>query len=598
MIFADRPVDPHSFANTQEVVHDHLDLKFKLDFEAKVIHGTATLRLVYAKPTQQLVLDTRDLIIDRVFEPVSGENLSFELGPEQAYLGRALKIDLGGKQPQQVAISYHSQPQAAALQWLAPSQTTSKKLPFLFTQSQAILARTWIPCMDSPGVRVTFNASVDAPKGIRVIMGAKHTQEDMGKGHFEFAMPYSIPPYLIALAAGELEFKAMSKRTGVYAEPAVVEKAAWEFADAEKMIEATESIYGPYDWERWDILVLPPSFPFGGMENPMLTFATPTVIAGDRSLVSLLAHELAHSWSGNLVTNATWNDFWLNEGTTTYTEARIMEVLLGPDFANMHRALGQQDLRETVQDMSKSPDDTHLFLNLKDRDPDDGMTDIAYEKGANFLTVLEHHFGREKWDAFLKNYFRSNAFSTITTEAFLKQLKEGLFKDHPEDWQKLKVEDWVFGPGIPDNLVQTSNPLGKATDEALAALKAGKAPAELETKGWITQQWLDFIRNLPEMDNGQMKALDDAFNFSKSGNSEILFAWVMRAIPADYQAAYPAMEHFLTHMGRRKFLKPIYQELMKHERTQALAKSIYAKARDGYHPISVTSLDPVLDFKP
>lgn len=604
-LLADPLRDAHSFGNPAAVSHDQLELDLKLDFQARVIHGKVGLRLVYRQEKADvLTLDTRDLTILAVSDE-AGNSLPFSLGEERPFMGRPLNIQLHGGKPKSVVISYHSSPGAAALQWLSPQQTTSGKLPFLFTQSQAILARTWIPCIDSPGVRVTYSARVEAPVGIEVVMGARRVQRQAETGVFHFEMPFSIPPYLIALGAGELQFQAMSERTGVYAEPAVLAKAAAEFADAEKMILAAESLYGPYDWERFDILVLPPSFPFGGMENPMLTFATPTVIAGDKSLVSLLAHELAHSWSGNLVTNATWNDFWLNEGTTTYIESRIMEVLYGQDFMRMHVALGQEDLRETVAEMAGSPRDTHLLLDLAGRDPDDGMSDIAYEKGANFLRMLENHFGRPRFDAFLKSYFRRNAFQSITTASFLQQLRSELFADPqapqasqaPRAWQDLQVDAWVMGPGLPSNLVVYDNPLARSVDAANARLAAGAAPAELATHGWITQQWIDFIRSLQNLDAAKMATLDAHFAFSSSGNAEILFAWFMRAIPASYEPAYPALEKFLTSMGRRKFLKPLYQELMKQPSTVPLARKIYQKARGGYHSIAVTTLDAILDPK-
>ena len=421
--------DVHSYGNMDQVRTTHLSLELALDFEKKVINGVNTLSLAYDKEHKgelDLYLDTRDLTVSSVADS-AGKALRFSLGPDEGFMGQRLAIKLGDQRPEKVRIVYTTSPDAGAVQWLSPRQT-STGIPFLFTQSQAILARSWFPCMDSPGVRVTYDATIRVPKGMTVVMSARHGKHEAHKGIFNFEMPFAIPPYLIALAAGKLSFKAISDRTGVYAEPAVLEKAAWEFADMEKMVKAAEAIYGPYDWERWDTIVLPPSFPFGGMENPMLTFATPTLIAGDRSLVSVMAHELAHSWSGNLVTNATWADFWLNEGFTTYFERRIVEAIYGKDIADMQKLLGQRDLIRFWEELKTSaPADSILHIDLNERDPDEGFSDIPYEKGANFLLVLETHFGRKTFDAFLKKYFQSHTFKSITTEAFLIYLEKELF---------------------------------------------------------------------------------------------------------------------------------------------------------------------------
>src|SRR5262245_32676960 len=401
--------DVHSFGNAREVRPTHLSLDLTLRFDSKTILGVTELTLDYTGQPQFLDLDTRDLKINRVSDAATGGALTFALDPPVPYLGQRLHITLPRPPPQRVKIEYETSPGASALQWLDPPQTTSKRLPFLFTQSEAVHARSWIPTMDSPGVRVTYDAVVHVPPGRRAVMSAAHLEEEQDKGVYRFRMAQPIPSYLIALAAGEIAFRPLSPRTGVYAEPAVADPAAWEFADTEKMVQVAERLYGPYRWERYDLIVLPPSFPYGGMENPRLTFATPTVIAGDRSLVDVVAHELAHSWSGNLVTNATWEDFWLNEGFTTYIENRIVEEIYGRDVAEMELLLAQRELKENIADPKTKPEDTRLHLDLHGRDPEEGMTDIAYQKGADLLRVLEKRFGREKFDGFLRRYFDANA---------------------------------------------------------------------------------------------------------------------------------------------------------------------------------------------
>jgi leukotriene-A4 hydrolase len=588
--------DIHSFGNSEEVRPTHLALDLTLDFAAKTMTGTADLTLAYAgtAPVKELRLDTRDLRIKSVTGD-DGKPLAFSLGANTPHLGQPLQIALPTPAPKRVRISYATSPEASALQWLEPRQTTSGALPFLLTQSQAIHARSWIPLMDSPGVRVTYEAVVRVPKGITAVMSAEHLSHDPAQGVFRFRMPQPIPAYLIALAAGEIAFRPLSSRTGVYAEPAVVDKAASEFADVEKMVQATEALYGPYAWGRWDTIVLPPSFPFGGMENPRLTFATPTIIAGDRSLVNVMVHELAHSWSGNLVTNATWSDFWLNEGFTTYIENRVTEVLYGREIAEMLQLLGQRDLRQEVIDVDKAhPGDSKLYLSLEGRDPDEGMTEVAYEKGANFLRVLEKHFGRPALDAFLRSYFEAHKFQSMTTARFLELLKRDLFKGDEALWKTLRVEEWVHQPGVPSNIVVPSSTRAEATRAAaLEFTKTGTLTGV--RKDWVTVEWLEFLNSLEKpLPAERLRALDEAFAFSRSGNSEILFAWLLHVVRSSWEPAYPALESFLTRQGRRKFLKPLYEAMMENPATQDLARRVYGKARPGYHPISTATIDKIV----
>ena len=387
---SDSNKDPHSFSNPEQVKVRHLDLDLEVSFEKKTLEGSATLTVEHVAGNSDvpLVLDTQDLKITRV-EAAQGSGsfqpAHFKLGKPDKILGSSLTIQLP-LTADRVRIHYASSPTAAALQWLTPTQTAGKKHPFLFSQSQAIYARTWIPLQDTPSVRMTYTATIRTPRELRALMSAENDPQAARSGEYHFKMTQPIPSYLIALAVGDLEFKPLGSRTGVYAEPSIAGKAAKEFEDTEKMLVATEKLYGPYRWGRYDLLVLPPSFPYGGMENPRLTFATPTIIAGDKSLVSLVAHELAHSWSGNLVTNATWSDFWLNEGFTTYVTQRIIEAVYGPDRAAMEGVLEHQELMELLKTLPEP--DQILHIDLTGRNPEDGVTDIPYAKGAGFLAAL------------------------------------------------------------------------------------------------------------------------------------------------------------------------------------------------------------------
>jgi len=587
--------DPHSFANTGFPYVVSVDLDLTADFAAKTLRGRARLKTEGAG--EALVLDTRGLTIRSV--SASGKPLPFSLGETKGVLGAPLSVAVKGAADLTVDIEYETAPDAAALQWLAPPQTAGKKLPFLFTQGQAILTRTWIPTQDSPGRRQRYTAAIHVPAGMRAVMSAEdvsqpNERDAAGLSVYRYKMDHPIPPYLIALAVGDIAFKPIGTRTGVYAEPSVVARAAAEFVEVDQMIAAAEKLYGAYRWGRYDLLVLPPSFPFGGMENPTLTFATPTVLAGDRSLVSLVAHELAHSWSGNLVTNATWNDFWLNEGFTTYIEQRIMEELRGKPYADMHRQLGRQDLAQGIADAGgPQAADTRLQLDLTGRDPDEGTTNIPYEKGAAFLQTVDSVVGRERLDAWLRAYFDQFAFQPMTSERMVAFMHEKLLR--PGEAEKIDINAWIHDPGLPANAPVINGVLFAAVDKQVEAWKGGAAPASLTTKAWSTQEWLHFLQSLPAaIDTSKLAALDKAFGFTRSGNSEILCEWLQIAIRNRYEPAFPAVDGFLTSQGRRKYLRPIYAELVKTDWGTKMARDIYKRARPTYHSVSSGAIDQIV----
>jgi leukotriene-A4 hydrolase len=588
--------DPHSYSHPDEVAVEHLKLDLTVDFNRRQLSGRASLRLNNKTGADRLFLDTRDLNVQRVLLD-GGTEARFNLGEAKEFLGSPLEIQIT-PQTQWVHVDYSTSPEAAALQWLDPQQTAGGRYPFLLTQSQAILARTWIPLQDSPGVRFTYEATIRVPKDLLAVMSAENPAQKNAQGVYQFRMPQAIPSYLMALSVGELEFRPLGPNSGVYAETPVIELAAWEFADTPRMIAAAEKLYGPYRWGRYDLLVLPPSFPFGGMENPRLTFVTPTLLARDRSLVSLIAHELAHSWSGNLVTNSTWNDFWLNEGFTTYFESRIMESLYGKEYADMLAVLGRQDLQREIDDKGADSPDTHLFLSLAGRDPDEGTSDIAYEKGALFLRMLEQAVGREKFDRFLRTYFDTFAFQSMDTRRFVEYMKQNLLGGDEARAAQLQLDAWIYGPGVPANEPQIRSAAFARVDQAVAAFGQGTPPASLQTTGWTTHHWLHFLRNLPKpLTREQMASLDEAFKLSQSNNSEILTEWLLRSIENRYDAAYPALERFLTSMGRRKFLRPLYTEMAKTPEGAEMALRIYEKARPGYHSVSRGTIDEVLGWR-
>jgi leukotriene-A4 hydrolase len=587
--------DTQTFSRPEEVAVDHLNLELSVDFTSHRLTGRATYRLVHHAPAPHVVLDTRDLDIRRV--TVDGAEAHFRLSDEVRYLGRALEIELPAS-ARSVSIDYSTRPGAEAVQWLSPEQAGSGSA-FLYTQSETTMARTWVPCQDTPGVRMTYDATIRVPPQFLALMSAENPTAKRSDGVYRFHMPQAVPSYLLALAVGDLSFHAFDNRSGVYALPTVIERAAWELADTPKMIGAAEQLYGPYRWGRYDLLILPASYPLGGMENPRLTFATPTILAGDRSLVSLVAHELAHSWSGNLVTNATWSDFWLNEGFTVYVERRIMEALSGKDTATMLAVLGRHELDETIAELGAESPDTRLVLDINGRDPETVVSRIAYEKGALFLTTIEASVGRPRFDAWLRSYFDHFAFQSIETAQFLDYLNRQLLDTSPGLAGSLRLDAWIHGTGVPSNAVVLHATPFTAVDHEVAAFRAGKSAAELSTSGWNTQQWLRFLLALPEtLSLERMADLDATFHFTTSANSEILSTWLLRCVDERYRAADPALQEFLTHVGRRKMVKPLYQALARTPAGTEAALRIYAEARPLYHAMTRNAIDQLLDWRP
>ncbi len=590
--------DPHSFSRHDLVQVNHLDLELTVNFKEKILEGFATLtyKKVDAEATQ-LSLDTRDLKIKRI-SAVNGSKtpkLNWHFGQNHSLLGTELIIDLP-HDGSPIKIQYETMPQASGLQWLTPEQTSGEQ-PYLFSQSQAIHARSWIPLQDTPAVRVTYDARVKVKRPVKPVLSADNNDQAGADGFFEFSMQQAIPSYLIAIAVGDIEHQQISKHVTIYAEPPVTEAAAYEFAETENMIEATEALYGPYRWGQYDLLILPPSFPFGGMENPKLSHITPTVIAGDRSLDSLIAHELAHSWSGNLVTNALWQDAWLNEGFTTYIEARIVDAVHGEDRMIMEAALAYEALLAKMKTM---PVDQQKLINPTfSIDPDDYFSAVTYDKGRFFLEWMEQQVGRTVFDGFLNGYFNHYAFQSITTAEFIDYLKLHLIKKHPKKITVEQVNTWLTEPGIPTFFNPPTTAKFSTIDSLVAAWLGGnKSLQNIDVSKWTTQEWLHFLRALPkELSLTQLAALDQAFNLTQRQNSEIAHDWLLISINNQYEAAYGRLIDYLSNIGRVKLIKPLYEALMSNPSLHNLANNIYQKARAGYHPIATSQIDKIVDYQ-
>jgi aminopeptidase N len=588
--------DPQSYARPLEARVTHVALDLKADFAARRIAGTATLDVQSKPDAKAIVLDSKGLEIKSVADG-EGRPLRFTLGGADPNLGAPLTVEHGGAK--RIRITYVSAPEAEALQWLTPEQTAGKKHPFLFSQGQAILNRSWIPTQDSPGIRQTWEARIVVPEPLRAVMSGERLTPDgepaEGGGRaYRFRMNHPVAPYLIAIAAGDIAFQDLGPRTGVYAEPATIKAAAAELVDTEKMVAAAEKLYGPYRWGRYDMIVLPPAFPYGGMENPTLTFLTPTFLAGDRSLVGLVAHELAHSWSGNLVTNAVWPDSWLNEGFTSYFENRIMEALYGPGRAGMEAALSFADMESALTELGATAPGTRL--HNPDETTEGGASGIVYDKGALFLRTMERIAGRERFDSWLRSYFERHAFQPMTSALFLADLRANLVKGDKALEEKLRLDEWVYKPGLPANAARPDPKAFAAVDSVLDNVKGGApAPAALWS-GWTTAERLRFLNGLPrQLPPERLAELDRALGLNQSRNAEVLFAWLQLALANRYQPAVPATERFLMAMGRRKFVAPLFETLAgQGEWGRPIAARIYAVARPTYHSVTTGTVDKTM----
>ena len=587
--------DIHSYARPLEARVHHVALDLTVDFDARRIGGTATLDIDRKPDAKEIVLDDKGLEIQSITDG-SGQPLQYKVGASDPNLGAPLAIALR-PDTKRIAIRYKSAPDSGALQWLTPQQTAGKKHPYLFSQGQSIENRSWIPTQDSPGIRQTWEATIRVPPALTAVMSAPKSAEPITQGGervFKYRMPHSVAPYMIAIAVGDLQFRSLGPRSGVWTEPAMLDSAAAELADTEKMIDAAEKLFGPYPWGRYDMVVLPPSFPFGGMENPTLTFLTPTFIAGDKSLVSLIAHELAHSWSGNLSTNATWADFWLNEGTTTYATYRIVEAIYGPKVAAQQFALGIDDLNGAIEENGgPTGPDTRLHIDLAGRNPDDGATDIPYEKGAAFLRTIETAVGRDRFDAWLKGWFDRHKFQPVTSAVFLADLRQHLVKGDKGLEDRLMLDRWVYQPGLPPNMVQPDPQAFAEVDRAVAAFASGGAPDTGTWSRWTTHERLRFLNKLPrKLPAARLDALNAAFRLNDIGNMEVRYAWLDLAVANRYDPAVPSLERFLTSQGRRKFVRPLIKALAEDSSWgRPIAARIYARGRPLYHPMVTRELD-------
>ncbi|TKY50594.1 Leukotriene A-4 hydrolase-like [Spatholobus suberectus] len=595
------PVDPHSFTDSSHPPTTHISLSLYLDFASSSIHASAlfSLQTPHSGPFS---LDTRALTIHSVLDPQTNTALPFTLSDPDPIKGSHLSLSLSNHAS--FLITYTTSPSSSALQWLLPPQTFNKSHPFVYTQCQAIHARAVFPCQDTPAVRVLYSARLNIPSELSAVMAARHVERrppkndeaagvpcgwcSQGRVVEEFAMEQAVPPYLFAFAVGELGSREVGPRTRVYAEavPPVLDSAAKEFARTEDMIREGERLFGAYEWERFDLLVLPPSFPYGGMENPRMVFLTPTIIKGDATGAQVVAHELAHSWTGNLITNKSNEHFWLNEGFTTYAERRIVEAVQGEQRAALNIGIGWRVWNEDIERFKDNLEFTKLKTNQEGIDPDDVYSRVPYEKGFHFLWRIERQVGRPAFDEFLKKYIATFKFKSIDTDTFIDFLRANI----PGIENQIDLVLWTEGTGIPPDAYEPDSSVYKTIVSLANEFINGTMPRKDEVADWQGQEWELYLNSLPKsIEASQVITLDSRYKLSESKDYEVKVSFLQRAISCGCKTYYDEVEKSLKGVGRMKYLRPLYTALVKgsgKEDDKVFAKRLFSEARECYHPIA------------
>eukprot|EP00803_Ostreobium_quekettii_P007760 evm.model.scf_79.1 EVM.evm.TU.scf_79.1 scf_79:2120-8772(+) len=620
--------DPVSQSNFRQIVVTHSEYELDVDFATKKIEGFAQLTAAVKEDgCKQLVMDTRDLTILRtcILLTEDEQAADFSLGPADKVMGSSLTVELPGnlKNGQQVVVGVHfeTSPESTAMQWLEPAQTAGGEHPYLFTQCQAIHARSFVPCQDSPGAKMTYTATVRVPEQLTALMSAVPVESKWASGfsilqdkpghqtfHFEQKIP--IPPYLLALVVGQLESRELGPRTRVWSEPSVVESAAYEFVETPQFLEAGESIAGEYVWGRYDLLVLPPSFPYGGMENPCLTFVTPTLLAGDRSLANVIIHEICHSWTGNLVTNANHNHFWLNEGWTVFLERKILGRVFGEPTAQFHAANGYLRLVEAVESFGAEHPCTRLVVDIQEgMDPDEFYSILPYEKGFHFLYYLQALLGGAAvFEPFMMAYIQRFKLKTLTTDDFKAYLLE-YFEDNPHigdiDW-----DAWLYSPGMPPvgndyDLSMAEAPYALAQKWHTSDLMGvgGEGPvgaSSADMQNWTSGQTDTFLakllelRSMTPMHKSLTRKMASLYGLDSVKNAEIRSSWLKLCVKAEDEAVVENLVDFLKLQGRMKFVHPLYEVWVASEMGREAAPCLFQEVAKSYHPIARKKLATIL----
>jgi len=587
------PADPFSFSNPGEIIVKHVSLHLDVDFGARTLEGSATLHVRNLTGTEELLLDTHGLTIHRVFLD-DGTEASHDLLATNLILGTPLRV-IVRPDTQWVRIEYETSPDASGLHWMTPVQA-QQAAPYLYSQNETIAARSWIPVQDSPSVRMTWDATIRVPPGYLALMSAENPTATSPDGVYTFETGLPIPAYLQSLAVSELEFRAIDAKSGVYAVPHRIDAAHAELQIVPRMMAAADAICGPYRWGRYDVLIMPPSYHVGGMEHPRLTFANPSFVSGDGSLVKLIAHELAHSWSGNQVTTATWNDIWINEGLTVYLELRIMEAVFGSDYEEM---LAENSLRAVEQYVEADPDhpDTRMHGDFSGRHPNEGFSRISYDKGGSFWRMLEAGVGRAAVDRFLKIYFSRHAFEWMDADALVDLIRDELLSGDTQLEQQLRIHEWVYETGLPSNRQVVDSVRFNRVDVERSRFAAGTRAGLLDTRDWSPHEYIYFFWYASGQSmNGRMGEVEDAWDLDDTTNLSLLSTWSHWVAGMGHLPSFPAMERYLGTVGAGGGLVGVYS-LLDNNGNGPRARNIYRGLRPRYHPYAQAAIDRLLELQ-
>ncbi|PHH62455.1 hypothetical protein CDD81_7102 [Ophiocordyceps australis] len=589
--------DPTTLSNYGAWRTRHTTVSFRLDFDKKRLVGSVLLQLESQtdKESNLVVLDSAFVHVSSVL--VNSKESEWELKPHSAPFGAPLHISVPHAvckgELLDVAIHVETTDKCSALQWLTPAQTSNKKHPYMFSQCQAINARSIFPCQDTPDVKstYTFNLTSILPVVASGVPVGDHDATPGTEKEYKFEQKVPIPSYLFAVASGDIAKASIGPRSVVVTGPNELADCKWELErDMEKFMEVAEGLIFPYKWGEYNVLVLPPSFPFGGMENPVYTFATPTIISGDRQNVDVIAHELSHSWSGNLVSNASWEHFWLNEGWTVYLERRIQAAIHGDADFDFSSIIGWKGLEDAIELFGKDHEYTKLVINHTNVDPEDVYSQVAYEKGFHFLYYLDRLVGRDNFDKFIPYYFTKWSGKSLDSFEFRDTFVD-FFNELGDQDVKNKVAaiDWdakFYTPGLPPKPDFDTTMVTACYDLAGKWNDSSFEPAAKDVEAFTANQklvFLDKVQQTKAMSPERAQLLGKVYDFISSKNAELRTAYYLVALKANDATSFYGAAELLGTVGRMKFVRPLFRALNKVDRELAL--NTFAKNRDFYHPI-------------
>jgi leukotriene-A4 hydrolase len=608
-----KPRDPNTLSNYNNWRTTHTDTKFDILFEEQKLTGNVTHKLqsITKAETREIILDSSHVQIHDI--KVNGQPTKWEVAKRVEPYGSAVHINLekGVELDQHVEISIDvsTTPACTALQWLTPAQTSNKKHGYMFSQCQAIHARSIFPCQDTPDVKAPFDFTINSPLPV-IASGladkSNPTTPSTTSQTFKFHQAVPIPSYLFAIASGDLGFASVGPRSTVATSPDTLESCKWELEeDTEKFLKTAESLVYEYAWGQYNVLVLPPSFPYGGMENPIYTFATPTIISGDRQNVDVIAHELSHSWSGNLVSNCSWEHFWLNEGWTTYLERRIQAAVHGDDaWRDFSAIIGWKALTDSISAFGEDHEFTKLIVDLKGKDPDDAFSSIPYEKGFVFLYYIEKLIGKEHFDKFIPQYFTTWKGKSLDSYDFKATLLDFFAADKYTDasvakkLEEIDWDKWFYTPGYPIwkpkfDTTLVDAPLKLAAEwEKFIDTPPGQDPhfgpvwtdvADFSANQNVVflEKLMLFEKPLPPTHTNYMGFI---YSYKENKNVEISSRYYQVSMMAGDTSILPWVKNMLGEVGRMKFVRPLYRGMVKMGAVQDAVET-FEKNKDFYHPI-------------